>query len=271
MQPLFVHADAGMLDQVLLNLAVNSRDAMPKGGRLLIETSAVEFDESVREQSAQARPGSFVCLNVSDTGCGIPPEILPNIFEPFFTTKETGKGTGLGLSTVFGIIRQHQGWINAYSEPGQGATFRIYLPRIAKTSGQKPEQPASTKWRGGNETILLVEDDMILRVSVLKTLLQLGYRVFDAVNGVEALKIWKQHRDEIHLLLTDMVMPGGINGRQLGERLLKQKPELKVIYASGYSAEVAGADFPLEEGVNFLNKPFHTLKLAQTLRRRLDS
>jgi len=191
-------------------------------------------------------------------------------FEPFFTTKETGKGTGLGLSTAFGIIRQHQGWINAYSEAGQGATFRIYLPRIAKMSGQKEEQPASTPLRGGNETILLVEDDMILRVSVLKTLLHLGYRVFDAVNGVEALKIWKQHRDEIHLVLTDLVMPGGINGRQLGERLLKENPELKVIYASGYSAEVAGADFSLEEGVNFLNKPFHTQKLAQTLRRRLD-
>jgi len=270
MQPLFVHADAGMLDQVLMNLAVNSRDAMPGGGRLIIETSAVEYDESVCEQSAQARPGSFVCLNVSDTGCGITPEILPHIFEPFFTTKETGKGTGLGLSTVFGIIRQHQGWINVYSEVGHGTTFRIYLPRIAKMSVQKTEQPASATLRGGDETILLVEDDMILRVSVFKILLQLGYRVFDAVNGVEALKIWKQHHDEIRLLLTDLVMPGGINGRQLGERLLNEKPELKVIYASGYSAEVAGADFPLEEGVNFLNKPFHTQKLAQTLRRRLD-
>jgi CheY-like chemotaxis protein len=270
MQPLFVHADAGMLDQVLMNLAVNSRDAMPNGGRLVIETSAVEFDESDCERSAQARPGSFVCLNVSDTGCGITPEILPNIFEPFFTTKETGKGTGLGLSTVFGIIRQHQGWINVYSEIGQGTTFRIYLPRIAEMSGQKTKQPASTILRGGNETILLVEDDKLLRVSVLKTLLQLGYQVFEAVNGVEALEVWKRHRDEIHLLLTDLVMPGGINGRQLGEQLLKENPKLKVIYASGYSAEVVGADFPLEEGVNFLNKPFHTQKLAQTLRRRLD-
>ena len=138
-------------------------------------------------------------------------------------------------------------------------------------SGQKPEQPAITTLRGGTETILLVEDDIILRVSVLKTLLQLGYHVFEAVNGVEALKIWKQHCGEIQLLLTDLVMPGGINGKQLGERLLKENPKLKVIYVSGYSAEVAGADFPLEEGVNFLTKPFQGQKLAQTLRKRLDS
>ena len=137
MQPLFVHADAGMMDQVLMNLAVNARDAMPNGGQLVIETSAVEFDESTAAQSAQARPGSFVCLSVSDTGCGIPPEILPQIFEPFFTTKDVGKGTGLGLATVFGIVQQHQGWINVYSEVGHGTTFRIYLPRLAEMSDQK--------------------------------------------------------------------------------------------------------------------------------------
>ena len=136
MQPLFIHADAGMLDQVLMNLAVNSRDAMPKGGRLIIETSAAEFDELVCGQSAQARPGSFVCLSVSDTGCGIPAEKLPRIFEPFFTTKDVGKGTGLGLATVFGIVQQHQGWIHVYSEVGHGTTFRIYLPRLAKMTGQ---------------------------------------------------------------------------------------------------------------------------------------
>jgi PAS domain S-box-containing protein len=271
MQPLYIHADAGMMDQVLMNLTVNSRDAMPKGGRLVIETSAVEFDESVRGQSAQARPGSFVCLSVSDTGCGIPAENLPRIFEPFFTTKDVGKGTGLGLATVFGIVQQHNGWVNVYSEAGHGTTFRIYLPRLAGTVVQKTEQPMLAPLRGGSETILLAEDDAFLRASVRVILLQLGYHVIEAINGVEALEIWKQHREEIHLLLTDLVMPGGITGRDLAGRLLRENPKLKVIYASGYSAEAAGNDFPLEEGVNFLTKPFQTAKLAQALRQQLDS
>jgi len=270
MEPLFIHADAGMMDQVLMNLAVNGRDAMPKGGRLIVETSTVEFDESVRGQSAHARPGSFVCLSVSDTGSGIPPEILPRIFEPFFTTKDVGKGTGLGLATVFGIVQQHQGWINVYSEVGKGTAFRIYIPRLAKMTGQEPEQIALTAMRGGDETILLVEDDVALCASVRKILSQLGYRVLEAVNGVEALEIWKQHRDEIHLVLTDLVMPGGMNGKDLGKKLLKENPKLKVIYASGYSAEVIGQDFPVEEGVNFLTKPFQAQKLVQTVRNCLD-
>jgi PAS domain S-box-containing protein len=270
MQPLFVHADAGMMDQVLMNLAVNARDAMPDGGQLVIETSAVDFDESVREQSAQARPGSFICLGVSDTGCGIPHENLQKIFEPFFTTKEVGKGTGLGLATVFGIVQQHKGWVNVYSEVGRGTTFRIYLPRLEKMSEQKPEQPVLTAMRGGSETILLVEDDPFLRASVRKALTQLGYRVIEAVSGVEALDVWNQHRDEIDLLLTDLVMPGGISGIELSGQLLELEPKLKVIYASGYSAEVASKDFPLEEGVNFLTKPFEAQKLAQTIRDSLD-
>ncbi len=271
MQPLFIHADPGMLDQVLMNLAVNSRDAMPKGGRLVIETSTAEFDESVRGQSAQARPGSFVCLSVSDTGCGIPAENLPRIFEPFFTTKDVGKGTGLGLATVFGIVQQHQGWVHVYSEAGHGTTFRIYLPRLAGMSRPEPEPPTLTSMRGGNETILLVEDDAFLRASMCKALSQLGYRVLEAINGVEALEVWKQHREKIHLLLTDLVMPGGMTGKDLAEQLLRENPKLKVIYVSGYSAEVAGKDFPLEEGNNFLAKPVQAFKLAQTVRQNLDA
>jgi CheY-like chemotaxis protein len=271
MQSLFIHADAGMLDQVLLNLAVNARDAMPKGGRLTIETSAVEFNETTAIQIPQARPGSFICLSVNDTGNGIPPEILPRIFEPFFTTKEVGKGTGLGLATVFGIVQQHQGWINVYSEAGRGTTFRIYLPRLATLSEQEPEDSVLTTLRGGNETILLVEDYSSLHASTRKFLSQLGYRVLAATNGVEALDIWKQHRAEIRLLLTDLVLPGGITGKDLGRRLLKENPKLKVIYTSGYSAEVVGRDFPLAEGVNFLDKPFQAQKLAQTIRDRLDT
>jgi two-component system cell cycle sensor histidine kinase/response regulator CckA len=211
-----------------------------------------------------------VCLSVSDTGCGIPPEILPRIFEPFFTTKEAGKGTGLGLATVFGIVEQHQGWINVQSEVGHGTTFHIYLPQLTKISQQKPEQPTLSVMRGGTETIMLVEDDASLRASVRKTLSQLGYRVLEAVNGVEALEVWKQNRAGIHLLLTDLIMPGGLTGRDLGERLLTENSKLKVIYASGYSGEIAGKDFPLEEGVNFLTKPFQAQKLAQIVRNRLD-
>jgi signal transduction histidine kinase/ActR/RegA family two-component response regulator len=270
MEPLFIHADAGMMDQVLLNLTVNARDAMPKGGRLIIETSAVEFDESVLGQSAQGRPGSFVCLSVSDTGCGIPAENLSRIFEPFFTTKDVGKGTGLGLATLFGIVQQHQGWVSVYSEVGQGTTFRIFLPRLARASPQNSGQHKTAVIRGGNETILLVEDDASLHASVRKILSHFGYHVLDAINGVEALEVWNQNHDEINLLLTDMVMPGGITGIDLAARLLKKNPKLKVIFASGYSAEVAGKDFPLEEGVNFLTKPFQAKKLAETVRNCLD-
>jgi len=271
MQDLFTHADAGMIDQVLMNLAVNARDAMPNGGQLIIETSAVELDKAAAAQIPHARPGSFVCLSVRDTGCGIPPENFQRIFEPFFTTKDVGKGTGLGLATVFGIVQLHQGWIGFHSQSGCGTTFRIYLPQLAGMTGKKPEQHALAAVRGGVETILLVEDDAALRASVRKILSQLGYCVLEAVNGIEALKIWEQYRDGIHLLLTDVVMPGGMSGIDLGERLLKENPKLKVIYNSGYSAEVAGKDFPLKEGVNFLIKPFQTQALAQTVRQMLDA
>jgi CheY-like chemotaxis protein len=268
-----------------MNLAVNARDAMPKGGKLVIEASAVVFDESIKDQYVQASAGSFVCLSVSDTGSGIPPEILPKIFEPFFTTKDVGKGTGLGLATVFGIVQQHKGWINVYSEIGQGTTFRIYLPRLARISDQKFVAPLTEPARGGNETILVAEDEPKLRASVINILSRLGYNVLEASDGANALEVWKKHHvkvglaqkvfnrqeDEIHLLLTDMVMPGGMTGKDLGERLLQENPKLKVIYASGYSSEVAARDFPLEEGVNFLSKPFQAQKLARIVRERLDA
>ena len=269
-QPMFINADAGMMDQVLLNLTVNARDAMPNGGHLIIQTAGMEFDEFVVSQMPLARPGSFVCLSVSDSGCGIPPEILPKIFEPFFTTKDIGKGTGLGLATVFGIVQQHQGWINVYSEVNHGTTFRIYLPRLAKNAISKISQPALAEMRGGQETILLVEDDPSLRLSVRTALTQLGYRILEAPTGVKALEVWNQNRDQIGLLLTDLVMPDGMNGKDLAHRLRQENPKLKAIYMSGYSAEVAGKDFPLEEGVNFLSKPFQITKLAQAIRARLD-
>ena len=269
-EPLFIRADLGMMEQILVNLAVNSRDAMPEGGRLIIETSAVEFDEMTARQSPQARPGAFTCLSVSDTGCGIAPHILPRIFEPFFTTKDVGKGTGLGLATVFGIVQQHQGWIGVYSEVEIGTTFRIYLPRLAEITGQVAAPATLTNVSGGNETILVVEDEPALCVLVHTVLTGLGYRVLEASNGADALTTWEKHRDEIHLLLTDMVLPNGINGKELARRFTLDNPKLKVIYASGYSAEVAGKDLVLQEGVNFLTKPFLIHKLAQTVRECLD-
>jgi CheY-like chemotaxis protein len=243
---------------------------MPRGGKIIIETTAAEFNEVTAAQTVQARPGLFACLSVSDTGGGIPPEILPRIFEPFFTTKEVGKGTGLGLATIFGIVQQHQGWINVQSELGRGTTFRVYLPRQTTAADTEFFWSSPASMPGGRETILLVEDELAVRSSVRIALTRLGYRVLEAADGEEALALWKQHQDEVRLLLTDLVMPGEINGKDLAGQLLQQNPQLKVIYASGYSAEVAGTDLLLEERVNFLSKPFKADELAQTIRNRLD-
>jgi PAS domain S-box-containing protein len=269
-QPIFLHADAGMIDQILLNLIVNARDAMPNGGHLVIEISAVEFDEFATLNTAQARVGSFACLSVSDSGCGIPPENMSRMFEPFFTTKNVGKGTGLGLAIVFGIVQQHQGWVNVYSEVGHGTTVRIYLPRLAGNATPKPSRRDLSAKYGGVETILLVEDDPRLRGSVRAALSQLGYNVLEAQDGMAALDVWKNNKD-IALLLTDLVMPRKITGRQLAQTLMKDNPRLKVAYMSGYSVEVFGKDFPLKEGVNFLMKPFSAAKLGQVIRGCLDA
>jgi two-component system cell cycle sensor histidine kinase/response regulator CckA len=210
-------------------------------------------------------------VSVTDTGCGIPVEILPRIFEPFFTTKDVGKGTGIGLATVFGIAQQHQGWVNVYSEVGQGTTFRVYLPRLARAADGMVVPSSLAAVRGGNETILLLEDDTAVRSSMHTVLSSLGYRVLEAATGAEALGVWRQHSAEIDLLLTDLVLPGGLTGRELAEQLLQHDPELKVIYSSGYSAEIVSKHIILEEGINFLSKPFETRKLAQTVRNRLDT
>ncbi len=268
--PLFIHGDAGMIDQVLMNLVVNSRDAMPKGGKLIIETSTVEFDEKSSSQIPRARVGSFVSLSVTDSGCGIPKENISKIFEPFFTTKEVGKGTGLGLSTLFGIVQQLNGWVNVYSEVDQGTTLRVYLPRLVSSSAQEQEPIQNTERLSGNETILYVEDDEFLRNAVCRILSQFGYRVLAAKASAEALEIWSKHSHEIRLLLTDLVMPGKMSGKELGDRLLTENPKLKVIFSSGYSVEIAGKDFNLEEGSNFLSKPFQAHKLARTVRDSLD-
>jgi len=267
--PLMTHADAGMLDQVLMNLAVNTRDAMPKGGRLIIETTAREFSPEEAAALPDVKPGHYVGLRVSDTGCGIPPEILPRIFEPFFTTKEQGKGTGLGLATVFGIVKQHGGSIQVASEPGRGTTFEVYIPALPAGSTQATAAESRTPPRGGTETILLVEDEPDVR-QVTRVILEVhGYRVLEASDGRQALELWQQHRETIQLLFTDMVMPEGMSGRELSQRLRADRPQLKVLYTSGYSAELAGQELP--PGASFLQKPCSAELLLETVRRCLDA
>jgi PAS domain S-box-containing protein len=265
-----IFADDGMIEQILINLAVNSRDAMPKGGHLLVGTSAVKVDAAFRQQNPEATLGEAVCLTVSDTGFGIAAEHLTHIFEPFFTTKGVGKGTGLGLATVYGIVKQHSGWILVESDLNQGTTFQIYFP-ANKTKKVKLEPLAEPlNPRGGHETILLVEDESPVRHLVKSILLKLGYSILEADSGVAALKVWKHHREKIHLLLTDMVMPDGITGRELAEIVQFDRPEIKVIYTSGYNAEIVGKDFTLHDGLNFLQKPYPPQKLAKAVRDCLD-
>jgi PAS domain S-box-containing protein len=269
--PLVTRADAGMLEQVLMNLAVNARDAMPTGGRLLIETLERTVDEAFARIHPDATAGRFVCLKVSDTGSGIPPEVMPRIFEPFFTTKDPGKGTGLGLATVFGIVKQHQGWMEVTSEPGAGASFQIYLPASAAVLEAPARTAAPMKPRGGAETVLVVEDELVVRTLTRTILERHGYRVFTAANGAEALSIWAEHKAKIALLVTDLVMPGGLNGQQLAKQLQAEQPRLKVVFVSGYSTDVAGKELPLRNGENFLQKPFGQDMLLKTVRRGLDS
>ena len=265
-----IRADAGMIDQILLNLAVNSRDAMPRGGRLTISTEVVAIDEDYVRQNPDAATGDFVCLSFNDSGCGIAPEHLPHLFEPFFTTKDVGKGTGLGLATVYGIVKQHQGWIKVASELGRGTTFQIFLPKSSVAPEKIVTLPSDVPVRGGAETILVVEDEATVRKLVLKFLDRLGYKPLEARSGVAALKVWQQHQNDIDLLLTDMVMPDGMSGRELAENLRGEKPHLKVVYTSGYSAETVGKNSGLREGLNFLQKPYHPRKLAQIIRDSLD-
>jgi signal transduction histidine kinase/CheY-like chemotaxis protein len=270
-RPALVHADAGMMEQVLLNLAVNSRDAMPKGGLLAIKIATTEVKPGNGTRHSEARLGRFVCLSVIDTGCGIPPENLRRIFEPFFTTKEVGKGTGLGLATVYGIVKQHQGWIELASELGKGTTFKVLLPESSQPAETGTDPSDEQAIRGGKETILVVEDEAPVRDLVCNLLARYGYQILQADSGLKALQIWKDSKDRIDLLLTDLVMPDRINGRELAERLLAERPKLKVIFTSGYSADVVGKDFALRSGLHYVQKPYHPQKLALTVRDCLDA
>jgi len=265
-----VEADAGMMEQVVMNLAINARDAMPQGGQLTIGTKSIDLDEAYVRHNSEARPGRFVCLTVVDTGCGMDEATLDRIFEPFFTTKAAGKGTGLGLATVYGIVKQHEGWIEVQSQVGQGTTFQVFLPATTRTVVTPPQTADRPAVRGGTETILLVEDEPAVLAMARGILQRLGYRVFTAVCGDEAVPIWQQNAKGIDLLLTDMVMPGSLNGRELAEKLLQEKPALKVLYTSGYSMDLLGPGLATSRNFIFLQKPYHPDALAQTVRNCLD-
>ena len=263
-----VDADVGMIEQILINLIVNARDAMPQGGSIVITTEAISIDVSRVDSHPEAQPGEFVCITVGDTGTGIYPEYLPRIFEPFFTTKEAGKGTGLGLATVYGIVKQHQGWIEVSSQLGSGTTFKIFLPAGAPGVKQKlvPQMKASPAV--GHEKILLVEDDADVRMVARDVLEASGYQIWEASNGLEALNVWKTNASQIDLLLTDVIMPGGLNGRELSDQLRRERPGLKVILMTGYSPDLM---VKIQPQSHILTKPFSMEGLTETVRNCLDT
>ncbi|HWC58315.1 MAG TPA: ATP-binding protein, partial [Verrucomicrobiae bacterium] len=269
-EPAYIKADASMIEQVLLNLVVNARDAMPKGGQLAIKITTSKADPNYRRYHSDSRAEDFICLNVSDTGCGIDPETLRRIFEPFFTTKEVGKGTGLGLATVYGIVNQHQGWIEVDSEVGKGSSFRVFLPIANESTPADKGKVSPPAARGGHETILVVEDEELVRELVCSVLEGHGYKILQAETGVKALEVWQTHKKKIDLLLTDLVMPDRLNGRELAEKLRAERPKLKVIFTSGYTADVVGKDFISQRGLHYLQKPYDPQKLAAAVRNCLD-
>jgi CheY-like chemotaxis protein len=265
----YVRADPWQLAQVLLNLAVNARDAMPRGGKLTVETRKVQLDEGYTRRHTGAVPGSYVLLSVSDTGCGITQEVRERLFEPFFTTKGPGKGTGLGLATVHGIVTQSGGRIEVYSEPEQGATFKVYLPRVDDVvPSSRPSAGAAPAARTG-ETVLLVEDDAKVRRLTGHILQSAGYLVLEAGDGADALRVGERERGPINLLVTDVVMPI-LGGRQLAERLRALHPETRVLYLSGYTDDAVVRHGMLESESAFLPKPFSAVVLAHKVREVLD-
>jgi PAS domain S-box-containing protein len=268
-EPAWVDADVGMMEQVVTNLCINARDAMPNGGQLTIGTAKVEFDAVTAKAHAEGKPGSFVCLSVADTGCGMNEATLKQLFQPFFTTKEPGKGTGLGLATVFGIVKQHRGWIEVQSEIGVGSVFHVFLP-AREAAESLHTSSVALPFSGGQETILVVEDNESLRMLTAQWLKRLGYQVLEAANGREALELWNQQGGNVALLLTDIVMPGGMSGLELAERLRGMNTSLKVIISSGYSLEIARRSLLKERGVAYLAKPYEGAALATLIRQCLE-
>jgi two-component system, cell cycle sensor histidine kinase and response regulator CckA len=270
--PLWIEADRGMVEQVVMNLCLNARDAMPQGGRLTLKTQSLEVDPAAIQSNPDAHPGKYLCLSVIDTGCGMDEATQSRLFEPFFTTKDIGKGTGLGLATAYGAVKQHAGWIEVESRLGQGSTFRVFLP----VSKQVPTHPAeetgsfSARSQCGRETILLVEDDPAVREVAVQSLRRLGYCVLPAANGVEALQQWRVAATPIDLLFTDMVMPEGMSGLELAERLQGIQRQLKVIISSGYAEDMNQLEGRLSSSISFLPKPYESALLAAAVRKVLD-
>jgi signal transduction histidine kinase/ActR/RegA family two-component response regulator len=271
---LCLNADAGMLGQILMNLAANARDAMPQGGVLSLSAEPVEIGPSTALENREARLGQFVCFSVSDTGCGIPPELLPRLFEPFFTTQPAGQGLGLGLAMVYGLAKQHNGWVHIQSQPGRGSTVRVFIPVFTPApipaADALPPAPAAGSSQGGDETILVVDDEAEVCGFVAEVLRSCGYNVFSAESGKEALEVWAQMDRKFHLLLTDIVMPGGLSGCQLAARLLAQDPALRVIYTSGYAPGAGGQDVAWPEARDLLPKPYEPAILLRRVRASLD-
>ncbi|MCO5051268.1 MAG: response regulator [Verrucomicrobiae bacterium] len=266
-----IQADVGMIEQVIMNLVVNARDAMPKGGRLTIITSLAEINEDYVRRHVEARTGRFLSISFRDTGCGMDADTMVRIFEPFFSTKGADRGSGLGLATVQGIVKQHQGWIEVTSAINAGSTFRILFPALPSAVVETDDRDETVIMaRSGRETVLLVEDEPELRELVATVLRSCHYRVFEAKSGVQALQIWQEQQGRIDLLLTDMVMPGGISGSELARRLRAHKSDLRVIYSSGYSSEIIGSNLN-ENNFDFLPKPYRAPQLVMRVRKSLDA
>jgi len=269
-----IRADEGSVEQVVLNLALNARDAMPNGGIIKITCTVGSWDESVVRKNPEARPGRYVCLSVTDTGCGIKPELLNRIFDPFFTTKEAGKGTGLGLSTTHGIVQQHKGWIEVTSQLGVGSTFKVFLPvwEDKPVEHQKIDEPLKPlEQNGAGEAVLLVEDEANVRELARKTLEQCGYHVFEAGDAPQALRLWEKANKRIKLLVADIVLPNGMSGRELARLLTEKDPQLRVVYTSGYGPDIIKDDPTLFSSGNFLPKPFDAEALLAAVRRELEA
>jgi CheY-like chemotaxis protein len=265
-----VKADPSQIEQVVMNLATNARDAMPHGGKLTIETSNVSLDQAYVQRHVIVPAGEYVLLTVSDSGEGIAAEHLEHIFEPFYTTKEAGKGTGLGLATVYGIVKQSAGFIWVYSEPGQGTTFKIYLPRVVRAGeAERPPQVIASSPHGW-ETLLLVEDEAAVRASTGEFLVRCGYTLVTAENGEEALRVSRDYSGPIHLMITDVVMPK-MGGPQLAAQLLAERPDMKALFVSGYAENTALHHASMDVTSRFLSKPFSLSTLANKIREVLET
>ncbi len=260
-----VEADPGQIEQIIMNLIVNAKDSMPGGGKIIIETAEVQLDRHYVDKRIEVKPGKYVLLAISDTGEGMDEDVLPKIFDPFFTTKEQGKGTGLGLATVYGIVKQHDGYIYAYSEKEKGTTFKIYFPASNKTTEETENKYTAAALLQGNETILIVDDSPSIRQLIVDILKPLGYKCLQAGSGKDAIDAVREYSGEVHLLLTDVVMPG-MSGRDLSTIIGKERPEMKVIFMSGYTENIIVHHGVLEQGITYIAKPITPSALTQKIR-----